>query len=287
MTITLRLRAWHLLAIAIVLSLIVHFVGGIVVAFLAMLFSHVIPVERHAGPIAVAPEIITLEKRAPPPAPVHARAKPLPPPPPRAVAPRVLPHPRPVEQTAHGAPLPLPHQREEITHIVKRAPAKVVAFGKITSYQQATTPGAKTNQLSSEQMAALNERFSQTIADSHTDVESVAKSVERAPSYTPKHYATAFSSDASGMRPGDGIIEAISHERRGNMMYYYTHYSYRYADGHVEEDDIPWPFHYPINDDPFARHDRRIPLQAPPDGFVPNRPLKPILEQFFGGPEVR
>jgi len=34
-----------------------------------------------------------------------------------------------------------------------------------------------------------------------------------------------------------------------------------YSNGRVEEDDIPWQFAYPVNDDPFARHDARIPLQ--------------------------
>ena len=44
-----------------------------------------------------------------------------------------------------------------------------------------------------------------------------------------------------------------------------------YGDGHVEEDDIPWVFHYAVRDDPFARGDRRVPdstaagrLQAEP-----------------------
>jgi hypothetical protein len=58
-----------------------------------------------------------------------------------------------------------------------------------------------------------------------------------------------------------------------------------YGDAHVEEDDIPWVFHYALHDDPFARGDRRIPIQPPPAGYVPNHPLKPVLKQFFGGPK--
>jgi hypothetical protein len=287
MTITLRIRTWQLVALTLLLSLIVHFLGGLFAAYLAALFAHFVPAPKVAGPI-VPPETITLDHRPPPPPPrvpahVQARVKPLPPPPPpQSTATRVLPKPRPVEQIAHGAPQQ-PRKKNELTHIVKQAP-HVVALGKITGYHQETTSGEKSNQLSAAQIAALNDKFSQTISDSHTDVESVAKSVGTTPTYTMKHYTTAFSSGVSGLRAGDGTIEAISRERRGNTMWYYTHYRYRYADGHIEEDDIPWPFHYPINDDPFARHDLRIPLQAPPDGFVPNRPLKPILEQFFGGP---
>jgi hypothetical protein len=95
-----------------------------------------------------------------------------------------------------------------------------------------------------------------------------------------------FNGIHEGMNPGDGIISYIKRERIGNIVYYYTHYEYMYGDGHVEEDDIPWPFHYAINDDPFVRGDRRIPLQPPPPDYKPDRPLKPILMQFFGGPEV-
>jgi hypothetical protein len=88
------------------------------------------------------------------------------------------------------------------------------------------------------------------------------------------------------MNPGDGEIYAVSKQRIGDTMWYYTRYTYMHADGTYEADTIPWPFHYPIGDDPFARHDKRIPLQPPPDGYKPDRPLKPILQQFFGGPPV-
>jgi hypothetical protein len=58
-----------------------------------------------------------------------------------------------------------------------------------------------------------------------------------------------------------------------------------YGDGHVEEADVPWPVHYPFNDDPFARGDRRVAIQNPPKDFVPSGTLTPILQAFFGGPD--
>ena len=46
-----------------------------------------------------------------------------------------------------------------------------------------------------------------------------------------------------------------------------THYIYKYPDGHVEEDDIPWPFRYPNAFDPFVRAAPQIPDAAAPAGI--------------------
>jgi hypothetical protein len=86
------------------------------------------------------------------------------------------------------------------------------------------------------------------------------------------------------MNPGDGIITTTKHWVVGDQNFYYVHYEYMYGDGHVEEGDVPWPFHYPKNDDPFARHDPRVALQGPPPDFPkPDHPLQPQLQQFFDG----
>jgi hypothetical protein len=92
--------------------------------------------------------------------------------------------------------------------------------------------------------------------------------------------------NAALLQPNEGTITVLKSARVGNTMLRWTHYQYIYADGHVESDDIPWPFVYPVKADPFTRGDGQIPIQPPPASFKPDRPLKPILMQFFGGPTV-
>jgi ABC-type molybdate transport system substrate-binding protein len=88
------------------------------------------------------------------------------------------------------------------------------------------------------------------------------------------------------LAPGQGAMTYNSYEPDGNLTKYWVHYIYRYPDGHVEEDDIPWPFYFPTGNDPFARGDSQIPLQPPPKGFKPDRPLKPLLLEYFPGLQV-
>jgi len=134
----------------------------------------------------------------------------------------------------------------------------------------------------------MESKFAKTIAESRTDVATITQQVQDAPAQ-PKHYSMQFNGIHSDLRHGEGYIRPIAPARRvGNFVYYFTHYEYMYADGHVEQDDIPWEFMFPIRDDPFAHgfFGQKIRLQAPPPGFRPNRQLQPILMQFFGGPEV-
>jgi hypothetical protein len=95
-----------------------------------------------------------------------------------------------------------------------------------------------------------------------------------------------FTGLLDALAPGQGAMTYNSYEQQGNTMKYWVHYIYRYPDGHVEEDDIPWPFYFPTGDDPFARGDSQIPLQPPPKGFKPDRPLKPLLLEYFPGLQV-
>jgi ABC-type molybdate transport system substrate-binding protein len=96
----------------------------------------------------------------------------------------------------------------------------------------------------------------------------------------------AYTGLANALQPGEGALTYNSYERRGNTTLYMTHYVYRYPNGRLEEDDVPWPFRYPVFNDPFVRGASEIPMQPPPPGFVPKRPLKPILLEFFLKPRI-
>jgi ABC-type molybdate transport system substrate-binding protein len=97
----------------------------------------------------------------------------------------------------------------------------------------------------------------------------------------------AFTGLANALQPGEGALTYNSYERRGNTTLYMTHYVYRYANGRLEEDDVPWAFRYPVFADPFVRASPQIPMQPPPPGFVPKRQLKPILLEFFLKPGTK
>lgn len=116
----------------------------------------------------------------------------------------------------------------------------------------------------------------------------VARTIAQNPAALTQAAVTLFTIDSSApnaalLRPGDGVITVLKSERIGNTMLRWTHYQYMYADGNVESDDIPWPFVYPVKADPFARGVHRIPIEAPPANFKPDRPLKPVLQRFFDG----
>jgi ABC-type molybdate transport system substrate-binding protein len=99
--------------------------------------------------------------------------------------------------------------------------------------------------------------------------------------------AASFTGLRDALAPGEGALTYNSYVRTGALTSYMTHYIYKYPDGHVEEDDIPWPFRYSNAFDPFVRAAPAIPMQPPPPGFVPDRPLKPILLELFPRPAVK
>jgi len=280
-----RARTRRYLLIGLMLSLMVHLAGGSLYGLFAHAVIKALPqlASLQTPPLPRA-DTIVLEKAQPVARPV-AVAKPLPkPPPPPPPAPRVEPVPI-------VAPAQHPHELAHITIHAPRQYAPSRGQGRAEIPHEVLPPAApnvpKQQYYSENQLAQLNGQFEQSIAESHQTLAQANAAMDTAPVISNKHFQMNFNGIHEGMNPGDGIISVVGEPiRRGNTMWYWTHYEYMYGDGHVEEDDIPWPFHYSINDDPFARHDRRVPLQAPPADYRPNRPLKPVLMQFFGGPRV-
>jgi hypothetical protein len=281
-----RQRTRKLFFVALVLSALIHLVGGGFLALFMRALARVVPRPVFMASLQETPapraEIIRIERRPKPAAAPQAHEN-------RVV--KVAPRPHPVVTRAPSLPRP----RHELAHLRPHAPAQPAPAHAITlappaprhakTIALAPVPENKPA-LSDRQVAQLGQEFSQTIAESRQTLAGIQAASEHAQVITIKHYAVQFSGIHEGMNPGDGEIFAISKQRIGDTMWYYTRYTYMHSDGTYEADSIPWPFHYPINDDPFARHDKRIPLQPPPEGYKPDRPLKPILEQFFGGPPV-
>lgn len=275
-----RTQTRRFLLVGLILSLMVHLFGGSLWGLFERTVDRMIPKPWASlrEPLVGKIDKIEIEK----PTPQHAAARPKPPAPPPPVP--------------HVAPVPVPApvlQHHELAHITVHAPRQTApSIGEGVAemphvVRPAAGPSSRPHQYYSEsQLAKMNGDFEKAISDSHQTLAQANAAVQTVPVATIKHYQMEFAGIHEGMNPGDGIIRYIKKQRIGDTMWYWTHYEYMYGDGRYEEDDIPWPFHYSINDDPFARGDRRIPLQAPPPGYVPDRPLKPILEAFFGGPQV-
>jgi hypothetical protein len=269
----------RLILIGLFVSLIVHLFGGSLYDVLAKMFARITPPPRFASlqePPARS-QTITIEKAVPTPIPqVQAHTTPH----------LTAPPPPVVIQAPVPAAAPIHH---ELAHNAAHAPAQPppVRGPATASVPHVVAPGAPKSKhpyYSDDQMAQMNETFSKTIADS-TQTLADANAAMARPVQTVKHYEMHFAGIHEGMNPGDGIIRPVKHWRGADgQNYYYVHYEYMYGDGRVEEADVPWPVHYPPNDDPFVRGDKRIPIQDPPPGFQPSGQLQPILQAFFGGP---
>jgi hypothetical protein len=260
----------RLILIGLFVSLIIHLLGGSVWDELARLFDRLTPQVHLASKqdTHAQTDIIRLERPVPPP-PHHA----APPPP------------TPIEQPV-PAPVDVPH---ELVHIVHNAPRSVppqpIGIGSAHTAVVAKPGAPKSSHrfYSDDQLAQMNDQFTKAISDSQETLAEANAAAAR-PVQTIRKYSMHFAGIHEGMNPGDGIITTTKHWRVGDQNFYYVHYEYMYGDGHVEEGDVPWPFHYPIGNDPFSRHDPRVALQGPPPDFPrPDHPLQPQLQQFFDG----
>ncbi len=141
--------------------------------------------------------------------------------------------------------------------------------------------GAHGAVLSATELAQLNAQFTHTIAASHVDLATIQKQSQERPAAM-RPLPMQFTGLQATLQRGEGYITPTTMGQRiGGMVWYYTHYTYMWPDGRLEDDDIPWPFRYPVGNDLFARHIHLIPLQLPPPGFHITRPLKPFLAHFL------
>lgn len=296
----------RLMLIALVLSVAVHVFGGALWARAVHLVAHVmhrLPQQQQREQEVATSDVVRLEHRTIPRPAQASRARPVPQHvtrPARRPAPPVVKHvaiaPKPLAAQPRKTPAPLRTATPkpavsalpEIAHRSRRglrhappAPAQVAkAMG--TDAREAAPPAAPQRQasLSAQAIAQLNAQFAQTIAASHEDLATIQKQTEERP-VTIKHYPMQFAGLQSTLQRGEGYIEPITTGQRiGGTIWYYTHYTYMWPDGHLEDDDIPWPFHYPVDRDLFAMHVHLIPVQLPPPGYRLTRPLKPFLARF-------
>jgi len=264
--------------IAVVVSLLLHFLLG-------LFFWHNWAFVRHLmDRTSAKTDIATVQT-------IKIERRPIPPPPApktQVVQPKVEPvhtdpvvPQLPVPKALEEPPRPQVHQRSEVTHLALHAPPR--------AHDPAGSPRRST-QLGEAQLAQLQNEFKQTIsqAQAQTAAQQSASTAVASIAVAPKHYAMSFSGIHDSLRHGEGTIGDCKTRQHGSFNYhYYCHYEYMYADGHIEEDTIPWPQIYKVGADPLSvPHATGIQILEPPDGFKPDRPLQPLLRQFFTHEQV-
>lgn len=269
-------RGRRFLALALVLSLVLHFAGG-------SLWGLFVRSERaltHTPEEVMAKtQPITIE-RLPSPSPTPAPT-PTPPPPPPAQS-----RPRAVTRPAHRAPLrvqPVPRLAEP-TFEPRAEPSVAPRIAKIhvprsqrvavvrvpRGSHGATATGGTID------TAALDAQFRKTIAQAQRDVEATPQPGPAQVS-TMKRYDRYLMGNINDVTDANGDCYPLDDgSYRGGYTWYYLRCTVHYGDGYVESVEFPWPFKFTRANDPFFRRDGRrheFPGQPPPDGFVLPHPF--------------
>jgi len=258
-----RERARRLLLLALVVSLVIHLFGGSLWWAIVRTFKHKIPDGRD---IAANTQRIEIEKLLPTPTPVPTpRPTPVPTPTPRFVighrpAPQGAPH-HVVVRPAAPAAAPAVHART--------APPVIARHVELA---RPHAPGHRApSALDPQQIATLNEQFSQTIAQAQHEVAQGPPTASPAGLQTMKRYDPILDGTPDQVLSLDGYCDPLGDpQRKGGYVYYYLSCRIVYSDSYVETVNIPWQYRFLPRNDPFIRDGRthRFPVQAPPEGFT-------------------
>ena len=256
-------RGRRTLALAVVLSLIVHFSGSALWPLFARTFAHASPDET-----AIAQtEPITIE-RLPSPTPVPS---------PTATPPPL--HPAQVRShTARTAPAASQHRLARLLAATPRAvptlappPPVTVAHTSVVFHQpverRALVPaaGSRTNVLAPNQIAQYEGAFRRTIAQMHGDgLAPGARGASGPRSRTQELLGGTFGEEVDFSGTCRDYAPSIV---RGAYIYHYLSCHVAYSDGFAELASYPWPFRFPVDADPIGRGGH-FPEATPPPGFV-------------------
>jgi hypothetical protein len=275
----------RLLALALLLSLLVHILGGgLATRFahqLALVVARLVPApQRTPEEMAATSDIVTIEKRTVP-REVHHQPNPSAPRPVHP-APRPLAHPR-----TQSAPQPLAEAPARPIVVptaaprpIRRPPHATVNPGKTERKHtqprprvvaEAPVPATAPNALSAKQIAALDEQFSRTIAQAQRSLTDVPH--QRKPPSTMKRYQMVMTGTLDDIRSAQGECRAIETKHDGPYVWHIMDCDFLYTDGYHEHVTIPWWQRYPENDDPELHPRKMYVVQPPPEGAPAPQPL--------------
>lgn len=273
-------RGRRFLALALVLSLLVHFAGGSLWALLARTTRAVF---HEPDEVIAKTSRITIERLPPPPTP---KPTPVPTPEPTATpsvaqsrphvtrpaarqAPRRREMPRLAQPTFAPQAEPTAAPRVAKIHVPR---AERVAVVRVPRGAHGTAAAS-----GSIDVGALDATFRKTIAQAQHDVETTPVPNAQVGVSTMKRYDRFLMGNIDDVTGANGDCDPRDEPSyHGGYVWYFLHCTVHYADGFVETVDFPWQFKFTRANDPFARRDGRrheFPGQPPPDGFVLPHPF--------------
>jgi hypothetical protein len=196
---------------------------------------------------------------------------------PKALAQRPLPR---IISIPTLAPLPSPQP----THERKPAPpVRAVAYAKIhrprpepservhVPHVESRSSSASHAAFSAQQLAAMDARFSKTIADADRALTTVP--AQRKPPSTMKHYQLVMAGSRGDLKSAQGQCRPTQTWRTGGYVWHYMDCDFVYTDGFSEHVFIPWPQHYPPGDDPADHPYKSYVVEDPPTGYTLPHPF--------------
>ena len=285
-------RRRDVIALALLLSLLVHLVAGGVIARwgerLAGVVARMLPIPTpKPEEVAATSDVITLERKHPVPREMHRT-------PPHAAPQRVaVQQPQRVAQVpaplARSVPTPMPLPTLEPTSVPTYTPvrgtihhpqaAKAKAPRQVAQAQPVDAPpdetpvrGAKqpSNRLSSAQIAALESQMREAIAQTHVALNDVPRQHE--PPHTMKSYKLIMAGTLDDVQTAQGHCHPIEERtpRQNGRIGHIMNCDFLYRDGYVENVTIPWYQWFDKNDDPPEHPWKLYAVQGPPPGPAPN-----------------
>ncbi len=172
-----------------------------------------------------------------------------------------LPAPQPAPR-ALQRPQPQQDRRRELARLNPRA--------QISVPRESSRHGPQA-QTFSEQLAAQQQQFTQTIARLRQENNPIVSAAQPMPTpATMKRYTYDFSGNIGSPNIGQGILMPMRSWLDGPWDYYYVRYWVLYPDGTNETGVVPWPVRFPQSQDPIKLGWRRMPLPGPlPDYVLP------------------
>jgi outer membrane biosynthesis protein TonB len=277
-------RRGRILEIAIVFSIALHLVLGSLATYkhttVSKMLQRLLKQEKEDKYVALS-TTITIEKRTVPRSAPQAQPQPK----------TVQPQPRVVQRQAQlPAPVtkpvprevPIPHaEPTEIAKIVPKAKEHVETPSKpkVLAYQ--AVPHKNSNQFSAQQLAEMQQRFSDTIAQARAESDPTHVT-STAPPATMKHAHLDVTGINELLAHGEGILTPqsatltnVDGDPRGAC--YYVNFEVNFSDGSFDSGPVYWPICYTSRQDPFRNYFRHFPLPGPPPGWQPSSQQWPVI----------
>jgi hypothetical protein len=251
-----RERRRGTLALAVALSLIVHLTASTLWPLMAHSRARTPPSEDVAQTerITIEPVPSPTPKPTPTPQPVavelHAKRT-LPSASNRRIARVLAARPMPVPTLAPLPPVTVSH-----TRVVFHQPVEHRAL--------APAAGSRTPVLAPNDIAAYEGAFRRTIAETHGNGSAAGPGGSRAPTRADEILGGTF---GEAVDFGGTCRDYAPQMVRGGFVYHYLTCRVSFSDGFTELASYPWPFRFPVDDDPIGRG---VPFAeaTPPPGFV-------------------